>query len=69
MIYLALGISALFLVINFIMRAAGASLIRTPRADALHDAAEGDRNARIVAGLLEDRAAIQPALNDHLCAG
>jgi CBS domain containing-hemolysin-like protein len=43
------------------LRAGGASLVRTPRADALHDAAEGDRRATIVASLLEDRARIQPA--------
>jgi CBS domain containing-hemolysin-like protein len=66
LIYLALGLSAVFLVVNFILRAAGASLIRTPRADAVHDAAEGDRRAQTVADLLEDRAAIQPALNPVL---
>ncbi len=32
------------------------------RADALHDAAEGVRNADIVADLLEDRAGLQPSL-------
>lgn len=66
MTYLVLGLSAVFLVVNFIVRAAGASLVRTPRADALHDAADGDDRARIVAELLESRAAIQPALNPVL---
>jgi CBS domain containing-hemolysin-like protein len=64
--YVALGLSAAFLVINFITRAAGASLVRTPRADALHDAAEGDHRAQIVADLLEVRATVQPALNPVL---
>lgn len=44
------------------LRAAGASLVRTPRADALHDAAEGVRAADRVAQLLEDPPRIQPAL-------
>lgn len=66
MTYVALGLSAAFLVINFITRAAGASLVRTPRADALHDAAEGDHRAQIVADLLEVRATVQPALNPVL---
>jgi len=64
--YVALGVSALFLVVNFILRAAGASLVRTPRADALHDAAEGDARAQIVADLLDDRPRIQPALGPVL---
>lgn len=45
------------------LRAGGASLVRTPRADALHDAAEGDRRAAVVARLLEDRASLQPSIS------
>ena len=45
------------------LRAAGESLVRTPRADALHDAADGTEGAAIVASLLEDRARIQPAIS------
>ncbi len=58
----ALTASALLVVVTAILRAAGASLVRTLRADALHDAAEGDRRAATVAELLEDRPRLQPAL-------
>ncbi len=44
------------------LRAGSASLVRTPRADALHDAAEGDRRAAIVAELLAGRSKLQPAI-------
>jgi CBS domain containing-hemolysin-like protein len=44
------------------LRAAGASLVRTPRADALHDARNGDSRAEKIAALLSDRPRIQPAL-------
>ena len=44
------------------LRAAGASLVRTPRADALHDAAEGRAGAEVVARLLDDRPLLQPSL-------
>ena len=53
--------SAVVLALAAALRAAAASLVRTPRADALHDAAEGDRRAGVVASLLEDRPRIQPA--------
>lgn len=59
---LALVIAAVLVAVTGIIRAAGASLVRTPRADALHDAAEGDRRARTVAELLDDRPRLQPAL-------
>ncbi len=36
--------------------------MRTPRADAVHDAADGDDRASKVAELLEDRPRLQPAL-------
>jgi CBS domain containing-hemolysin-like protein len=36
--------------------------VRTPRADALHDAGEGNLRAEVVATLLEERNRIQPAL-------
>ncbi len=58
----ALGFSAVLLFVTAIIRAAGASLVRTPRADALHDAIEGDRRAAVVAELLDDRPRLQPAL-------
>jgi len=65
-IVVALVFSLVVLVVNFMLRAAGASLVRTPRADALHDAAEGNSNAAIVAELLEDRPRLQPALGPVL---
>ncbi len=55
--------SILLLVLAAALRASLASLIRTPRADALHAAAEGDAGAEKVAALLEDRARLQPAIS------
>jgi CBS domain containing-hemolysin-like protein len=48
--------------VTAILRAAGATLARTPRADALSDAADGNARAAVVAGLLEHPHRIQPAL-------
>ncbi len=62
MIPLAFGVSAILLLVTATLRAAGAALVRTSRADALHDAAEGNERAAVVADLLELRARIQPAL-------
>ncbi len=62
MIAAAFAFSAVVLFLTAIVRAAGATLVRTPRADALHDAGEGDARAGVVADLLEDRLRIQPAL-------
>jgi putative hemolysin len=58
----ALVVSGVLLLMTAIIRAAGASLVRTPRADALRDATEGDPRAEVVAELLEDRPQLQPAL-------
>jgi len=58
----AFAFSAVVLFLTAIVRAAGATLVRTPRADALRDAGEGDARAGVVADLLEDRLRIQPAL-------
>ncbi|HEX9855111.1 MAG TPA: hemolysin family protein [Acidimicrobiia bacterium] len=59
---LALAFAVILVGLTSVIRAAGASLVRTPRADALHDAAEGDERAALVAELLDDRPRIQPAL-------
>ncbi len=59
---IAFVVSAILLLITAILRAAGAALVRTPRADALADAAEDTRGAAVVADLLEDRARLQPSL-------
>ena len=62
MIAAAFAFSAALVFLTAVLRAAGATLVRTPRADALHDAREGDPRAEMVADLLEDRHRIQPAL-------
>ncbi|MEA3510372.1 MAG: hypothetical protein U9R51_02950, partial [Actinomycetota bacterium] len=62
MIATAFAFSAVLVLLTAILRAAGATLVRTPRADALHDAGEGNRRAAVVAELLEERNRIQPAL-------
>jgi CBS domain containing-hemolysin-like protein len=54
--------SVLLLVIAGMLRAAGASLVRTPRADALHDGVEGDKRAQVVADMLSEVSAIQPSV-------
>jgi CBS domain containing-hemolysin-like protein len=46
-----------------LLRAGGSSLVRTPRADALHDAAEGSSGAQRVARLLDDSELIVPSIN------
>ncbi|MBT8217533.1 MAG: HlyC/CorC family transporter [Acidimicrobiia bacterium] len=59
----ALLLAAALLVVGALVRAGGASLVRTSRADALHDAAEGDEGAARVARVLDaDRSVIQPAI-------
>jgi len=67
-IAVALVVSAILLLMTATLRSAGAALVRTSRADALHDAAEGNDGARIVAELLEHRARLQPALAPVLTA-
>lgn len=62
MIAAAFGFSILVLFVTALVRASGATLVRTPRADAFRDAGEGEAGAAVVADLLEDRRRIQPAL-------
>jgi CBS domain containing-hemolysin-like protein len=59
---LAAAVAVALLAVAGALRAAGASLVRTSRADALHDAAEGNGRAALVADLLEDRPRLQPSL-------
>ncbi|MGH8946968.1 MAG: hemolysin family protein, partial [Acidimicrobiia bacterium] len=59
---LVLALAALFLVLGFVIRAAGTAVTRVPRADALRDEAEGVRGAGPVAALLEERDAIVSAV-------
>jgi len=59
---LALALSLVLLLVAAALRAGGASLVTTHRADALHDAAEENDRAQTVAELLDDRTRIQPAI-------
>jgi putative hemolysin len=59
---LALVLAAVVTLLAAALRFGGASLVRTPRAQALRDAAEGRRGAARAADLLEDRLGLQPAL-------
>ncbi len=68
MIAAAFAVSGVLLLVTATLRASGAALVRTSRADALHDAAEGNDGARIVAELLDHRARLQPALAPVLTA-
>ena len=62
MIIVAWVIAALLLLAAALVRAGTASLVRTPRADALRAAADGTKGAESVAGLLENRSNLQPSL-------
>jgi len=59
---LALVASGLITLLAAALRFGGASLVRTPRAEALRDAAEGRRGAARAATLLEARLSLQPSL-------
>jgi len=61
-IALALGLSALLTAFGAALRFGGASLLRTHRADALRDAAEGIAGAARVADLLEEPLSVQPSI-------
>lgn len=58
----ALVFSALLILLSGVLRAAASSLVRTPRADALHDSRNGDQRAEKIASVLADRQKIQPAV-------
>lgn len=62
MTWLAFSGALVILAVAAALRAGGASLVRTPRADALHDAADGNRRAEKAAALLDQRPTLQPAL-------
>jgi CBS domain containing-hemolysin-like protein len=62
MTVIALGASLLAIGVAAALRFGGASLLRTHRADALHDAADGDAGAARVAELLEEPVNVQPSL-------
>lgn len=59
---LALVLSGVLLLVAAALRFGGASLVRTPRAQALRDAAEGRHGAARAASLLEYRLGLQPSL-------
>ena len=62
MIVVGWVVAAVLLVLAALIRAGTASIVRTPRADALRAAADGVRGAERVAELLEDRTGLQPSL-------
>lgn len=57
-----LVVAAVALALAAWLRAAGAAITGVPRADALRDASDGVRGARIVAELLDEREMITPAV-------
>jgi CBS domain containing-hemolysin-like protein len=61
-IVVAWVVSVAVLVLAAVLRAGTASLVRTPRADALRAAADGVAGADEVAKLLEERTNLQPSL-------
>lgn len=61
-----LVIAGLLVLVAATLRAGGASLIRTARADALKEVAEGTKGAQEVADLLEARSHLQPALGTSI---
>lgn len=62
MIIAAWVIAGLLLLVAALVRAGTASLVRTPRADALRSAADETKGADAAARLLEDRSNLQPSL-------
>jgi CBS domain containing-hemolysin-like protein len=60
---IGLAISVAALVLAAALRAGLTSTLRTPRADAIRDAAEGNKGAGRIAKLLEDRDSIHPSIN------
>jgi len=60
---LALVLSVAALGLAAALRAGLTSTLRTPRADALRDSAEGNKGAYRIAKLLEDRDSIHPSIN------
>lgn len=61
-IIIGVAFASMLVLIAAVIRAGGASLIRTARADALRAVAEDIPGAPTVAGLLEDRSRLQPSL-------
>ncbi len=61
-------VAFVFVAVTASLRAGGASLIRTARADALRDAEENVQGAAATARLLSDRSEIQPALGTTITA-
>ncbi|MGD2061533.1 MAG: hemolysin family protein [Acidimicrobiia bacterium] len=59
----AMIVAALVLLVAGLARAGAASLVLTPRADALHDAGDHVPGARRVAEMLEERQMIVPSIN------
>lgn len=58
----SLAVGLLLILAAAWLRAAGSAVARVPRADALRDASDGVKGAAEVAGLLDDRETISPAV-------
>lgn len=54
--------AVVLLLLAFWIRAAGTAVSRVPRADALRDASDGVKGAEAVAGMLDEREVISPAV-------
>lgn len=65
-IIFGVALASIFVLIAGMLRAGGASLVRTARADALKAVAEDVKGADKVATILEDRVTIQPALGTSI---
>ena len=62
MTVVVVSIAVVFLLLAFWLRSAGTAVGRVPRADALRDAADGIEGSAEVAGLLDEREVIGPAV-------
>ncbi|MCH7582552.1 MAG: HlyC/CorC family transporter [Acidobacteria bacterium] len=62
MMVAVLLVAVALLLLAFWIRAAGTAVTRVPRADALRDASDGAKGAEAVAGMLDEREVISPAV-------
>ena len=68
MTVIALAFSSAVLIVVGLLRAAGASLLRTPRSDVARNAGADDPRGQIVAKMLDEWPRLQPALGATLSA-
>jgi CBS domain containing-hemolysin-like protein len=65
-IIVGIAVATVFVLVAATLRAGGASLVRTARADALRAITDDVKGAEKVASLLEDRSSIQPTLGTSI---